>query len=729
MQSDSRGVYQTAYQILIAKSSSELASGPYFYDSKKVESSESVSVPYNGTALQPSTRYYWKVKVWDNQGNILEPESEVFFETGLFGGSWNNAAWIGSSKSQLSKFRTHYSIDYDLEIEKGSNNGTFVFGARDTSNFVAVEIYLDENDQSFLRVLHTTDGKVTKDLEENLSHLITKENRNKKHHIRLDVSTAQYAMKYFLNIMVDGQKIKDRLTITPYPKADLIYLCRLYSIGFNQPQGQNVTFSGITISEQTWNSVLYKRTEESVVKGNGSLQVWWPGEGVSAPMLRKQMNIDKEVKRARLYVTSRGIYEFYMNEKKVGVDFFNPGWTDYRYRLMYNTYDVTDFLQKGANAFGAVLGKGWWSDQMGFLTDWQDQYGSDESLFGKILIEYSDGTSDVVITDGSWKCYNKGPILSNSFQNGEEYDARKEVADWNMPSFDDSSWEQVKIYPELPANVKLQAYIGNPVRNHIQLTAVAVAEPAPGVFVYDMGQNIVGIPHLKVKGTSGQEITLRYGEMNYPEIIPKEPVAPYTIDKYVQRKGLVYTDNYRGALSTDYYTLKGDPEGEVIEPHFTFHGYRYIEIHGLEKALALEDVKGLVLESVGEQTSGYDSSNKLINRLFENIVWGQRGNFLSIPTDCPQRDERMGWLGDAQVFSRSATYNMNVDQFYTRWLYSVRDNQGEDGNYPNFVPVIDKPPYGGRIGNGAIGWTEAGIFFWRCTRQYGDEHHGNTSRW
>ena len=226
-----------------------------------------------------------------------------------------------------------------------------------------------------------------------------------------------------------------------------------------------------------------------------------------------------------------------------------------------------------------------------------------------------------------------------------------------------------------------KGYVGSPIQNNVTLTAQSMVEPIPGVYVYDMGQNMVGVPRLTFKGKAGQEITIRFGEMNYPETIPTEPVAPYTIAMYKEKKGQVYTDNYRSALSTDRYILKGDAAGETYEPRFTFHGFRYVEIHGLERPLPLEAVKGIVLESIGARTSGYETSDERVNRLFNNIIWGQRGNFLSVPTDCPQRDERMGWTGDAQVFARTATYNMNVDPFYTRWLYSVRDNQGDDGSY------------------------------------------------
>ena len=475
------------------------------------------------------------------------------------------------------------------------------------------------------------------------------------------------------------------------------------------------------ISEDTWNTLLYNPAETYVEKGEGKLNVWYPGENVSAPMLRKAIKIEKPVKSARLYATARGVYEFSVNGQKVGKDYLNPGWTDYRYRIMYNTYDITDLLRPGDNGIGAMLGAGWWSEHSGFLTGWQDQYGTRQSLLGKIVIEYADGTRETIVTNDSWKCYDRGPITFNGLQNGEEYDARKEVNGWDAPGFDDSSWKPATLFAAPPVNVEIQGYVGSPIQNNVTLTAQSMVEPIPGVYVYDMGQNMVGVPRLTFKGKAGQEITIRFGEMNYPETIPTEPVAPYTIAMYKEKKGQVYTDNYRSALSTDRYILRGDAAGETYEPRFTFHGFRYVEIHGLERPLPLEAVKGIVLESIGVRTSGYETSDERVNRLFSNIIWGQRGNFLSVPTDCPQRDERMGWTGDAQVFARTATYNMNVDPFYTRWLYSVRDNQGDDGSYANYIPVVGFPPHGAEDGGGAMGWMEAGVIVpWQMYQQYGD---------
>ncbi len=744
MASDRYGAAQSAYQLLVATDEAGLRSGEYYYDSGKRVSDRSVGIVYEGPALKPSTRYYWTVKVWDEQGQPVESDEKAWFETGLLGSGWSGARWIGSSKAPLSKYRSQFVLDYDVEIAEGSDRATFVFGARDDRNYVMAELDLNgSGGVPCFRLSHVTEGKLVEDASENVSAIIPSSSKREKHHIRLDVTTAQYALKYFVDVWIDGKKLENTsltpeekaqknrpnfwgglegaFTIYPYPKGDLIYLCRLYSIGFKQPAGQTATFSNIVLSEKAWDTELYRSSKIYTEKGTDRLNVWFPGADRSAPMLRKTIMIRKPIASARLYATARGIYEFSLNGKRVGNDYLNPGWTDYRYRFMYNTYDVTDLLRQGENGLGAQLGTGWWSDHNGFMTGWQDQYGTHLSLLGKLLVKYTDGTSEVFVTDESWKCYDQGPIIENSLQNGEEYDARKEVLGWTEPGFDDSSWKTATRFASPAVSVKLQAYVGSPIRNHVTLTAQSMAEPLPGVYVYDMGQNMVGVPRLKMRGEEGQEIIIRFGEMNYPTTIPTDPIAPYTIEMYKEKQGQVYTDNYRSALSTDRYIFRGDAAGETYEPRFTFHGFRYIEIHGLKEPLPLEDVKGIVLESIGEQTSAYETSDERVNRLYQNIVWGQRGNFLSVPTDCPQRDERMGWTGDAQVFARAATYNMNVDPFYTRWLYTLRDNQSADGNFPNYAPVVGFPPYGAEPGAGAMGWTEAGIIVpWQVYQQYGD---------
>ena len=326
--------------------------------------------------------------------------------------------------------------------------------------------------------------------------------------------------------------------------------------------------------------------------------------------------------------------------------------------------------------------------------------------------------------DGSWKKYDRGPVTRNGFQFGEDYDARQEVDGWKDGGFDDSAWAPADLFERPAPGVQIQAYVGLPIQNNITLDAISVTEPVKGTFVYDFGQNVIGVPRLEgMKGKAGQVVNLRYGEMIYPERIPTEPVAPYTIEMYKAKKGQVYVENYRGAISIDNYTMRGSKDGETYQPIFTDHGFRYVSVTGLDKPLPISSVKAVVLESIGNTTSDYESSNADINRLFQNIQWGQRDNFQAVPTDCPQRDERQGWTGDAQVFARTATYfSPWVDKFYARWFYSMRDNQNYDGSYFNYYPVTGRPPYGFTNDNpGWMGWMEAGILVpYQVWEQYGD---------
>ncbi len=744
MASDRIGAAQTAYRVMVADDEAKLAAGELVYDSGRIMSDESLGVPYYGKALNGSTRYFWKVQVWDEKYQMTESEP-TWFETGLMGIGWNSAQWIGSAEVLVSKYRAMFAIDYDVEIPQGSNRAVFVYSAQNDKNYISTELNLNGASKPQFVIRYCVEGDLRELATIDVSDIITAENSHKPHKVHINVTTPGYHLKSNIEVSLDGVRLKNPaaveapagpraravnpyiMVITPYPDGERVHdWARLHSVGFMQPRGEKAVFSNITISEKNWGTELYKDpVARHEVTGTGKMQIWEPYGHESAPMLRKTVNVEKPIKSARLYVTARGIYEFYINGKRVSNDYHNPGWTDYRYRIMYNSYDVTDMMQQGANGLGAMLGSGWFSDLNIFTSAYVDPYGIRQSLMAKVLITFEDGTSQVVVTDGTWKKYDHGPVVRNGFQFGEDYDARKEVDDWTLGSFDDSAWDDAVIFERPAPTVEIQAYVGLPMRNNITLEAISVSEPVKGTFVYDLGQNIVGVPRLEgMKGKSGQVVNLRFGEMIYPEIIPTAPIEPYTVDTYNKMKGQVYVENYRGALSIDNYIMRGKAEGESYQPLFTCHGFRYISVTGLDEPLPLNQVKGLVLESIGDATSVYESSNENINKLFLNIQWGQRGNFQTVPTDCPQRDERQGWTGDAQVFARTATYfSPWVGQFYARWLHSMRDNQHVDGSYFNYAPVTGTPPYGysPESAPGWMGWMEAGIIVpWQVYQQYGD---------
>ncbi|WP_405380036.1 family 78 glycoside hydrolase catalytic domain [Maribacter sp. LLG6340-A2] len=435
----------------------------------------------------------------------------------------------------------------------------------------------------------------------------------------------------------------------------------------------------------------------------------------AAPMLRTEFNAEnQEIAKARLYVTARGIYEMYLNGERIGEDYFNPGLTQYNKTHMYQTYDVTNLVQSGENAIGGWLSEGWWSGNITYQGDFWNFFGDRQSLRAQLIITYEDGSEQAITTnDTDWKLFTDGPIRYGSFFQGEVYDATKErhIRNWSTVGYNDSNWKKAKevplegnIYPgeELDfSDYRLRAQIGENPSIVKTLTAIQVDEVRPGVFVYDMGQNMVGFPKITLpNGVKGDTVTLRYAEMKYPDLT-----------EYGDEVGMVMMENIRAALTHDTYIRRGGTE--TIQPRFTFHGYRYVEITGIEKALPLEAVKGLVVSSIKEITSNYESSNALVNKLWENITWSLRGNFLSIPTDTPARNERMGWSGDISVFSEAATYLADIGPFLDRHLLAMRDVQREDGRFTDVAPL------GG--GFGGTLWGSAGIIVpWEVYQQYGD---------
>ena len=720
MQSDRYGAAQTAYRIVTATSKENLENGTYTYDSGTVNSSASVCIKYNGPELAPCTRYYWQVLVTDERGKVHESPAS-WFETGLMGGLWGNAMWIASNKMQLSPYRFDYAIEYDVETAK-PGPAKFIFGAPQEDCYVFV--MLDTRDSAKVMLGNALYNKETVQHTLNVSNIIPKADATKKHHIRLEVRGGG---NYDVKVSLDGRVISQGNQTSINCMRDSIGRpqARLFSIGYRQPQGFDAVFSNIKLLNYKWdNLVLNSDPKTYNAKGDNKAVLWMPGSDVNAPIMRKNVNVGKEVKRARLYATARGAYWFYINGQRVGDGYLNPGWTDFRHRIMYNTYDVTQMLRQGNNALGIELGHGWFCDDFGWAgAMWGDQYGYKPSALAMIKVEYTDGTNETFVTDNTWKVYNGGPLYVNNLYHGVIYDAQREVDGWKEPGFNDAAWEKVAILPPPPASTEIQGYVGLEIKNNITLTAKKMTRIG-NRFIYDMGQNFAGVPRLKnMKGRKGQTITIHFAEMLYPETVPENPRAPLTREHYERNKGQMYMDNYRSAISTDYYTFRGAPEGETFEPPFTQHGYRYVSIDGLDEPLPLEDVEGIVLESVGEQISRYETSNADINQLFSNIVWGQRGNFLAVPTDCPQRDERLGWTGDANVFCRTSTYNMMTGPFFNRWFYTLRDQKSDNGDVGGYYPSLGGTKEGApRSGfERGCGWSDVTITVpWEMYQQYGD---------
>jgi alpha-L-rhamnosidase len=411
-----------------------------------------------------------------------------------------------------------------------------------------------------------------------------------------------------------------------------------------------------------------------------------------SPYFRKKFNTSKKVTSAIAYITSHGMYEAQINGKRVGDSYLTPGWTSYNKRLQYQVYNVTDLLQQGNNAAGVVLGSGWYRSHLAW-SDNKDLYGKTLGILFQLDITYADGSTESVVSDDSWKSSTGGIIFAEIYD-GETIDAQKEKNGWSTAGYDDSGWSGVKLADF--KNDNLLAEYSQPVRKHETFKALRVMTTPKGEKVIDFGQNLVGWVVVKAKGNAGDKISIEHAEV-------------------LDKNGNFYTDNLRAAKATGTYILKGGAE-ETFEPHFTFYGFRYIKIEGYPGEIKPENFNAVALYSDMPLTGSFSSSNPLLNQLQHNIQWGQNGNFLDVPTDCPQRDERLGWTGDAQVFSRTATYNRNVNNFFVKWMKDVEADQQPNGSVPFVVPNV--------LGAGAgasTGWADvATIVPWNIYMAYAD---------
>jgi alpha-L-rhamnosidase len=415
-----------------------------------------------------------------------------------------------------------------------------------------------------------------------------------------------------------------------------------------------------------------------------------------SPYFRKEFTVGKKISRAVVYVTSHGFYELHLNGVKVGDQVLTPGWTSYNKRLQYQVYDVTGMIARGNNAIGAILGDGWYRCMLGW-TGWA-HYGKRTGLLVQLRITHDDGSESLVVTDDTWKCTSEGPVRMNDIYNGEVYDATRELTGWDRTGFNDAGWQPV-IVADYPYN--LVAMEGVPVRKIEELKPVKIFRSPKGSLLVDMGQNMVGWIRLKATGARGTVITVRHAEV-------------------LDKQGEFYTKNLRSAKCQLVYTMSGNGE-EVYEPRFTFMGFRYAEITGYPGELTPDKITGIVVHSDMKPTGSYECSNPLINRLQKNIQWGQKGNFVDIPTDCPQRDERLGWTGDAQAFSRTAAFNFDVSAFFIKWLKDLALDQKPGGEVPDVIPdILNKQ--NATTAAPSAGWADAAVIIpWTMYTVYGDK--------
>ncbi len=529
----------------------------------------------------------------------------------------------------------------------------------------------------------------------NLDRFLNDENINEPHKIRLDVTGNN------IRTFIDDREA-DYRQINPLGENDVVTFPRMCSIGYGLGAGTEAYFDGIRIGFLREPAEMFykKDTEKGICIKSGNermLKVFKP-DCHSLPMFRRDFSISGKVKKARLYAVSRGIYDCRINGAEVTHTRLNPGAGHYDRHLYYQTYDITNLINEGENGIGFTLSSGWWSGAQTFVLACFNFWGDKESLMAKVVIDYEDGRNEEFVTNcRDWDYYGEGPFRFSGLYYGEYYDAgRDEIyRNFSRPGFfidgikkplkaeaiPLGSYDALpgffRTYPEV--NHREPDFSGNfftAVRAVEKLTAKTVQSPAEGVYIYDLQQEIAGVPEIKFRGEKGEKAVIRYGEMLYP-----------ALEEYGELAGRLLQANLRDATSIDTFILSGNTETDVFCPKFTFHGYRYIEISGVKNPPAVSDVCSLQLSSVNEITGRVHTDNELYNRFFQNVKYSQLCNFISIPTDCPQRNERMGWTGDAHVFCRTALYQAQLRNFFIKYVECIADCQDADGNLPDVAPV------------------------------------------
>ena len=683
LESGERGQRQTAYQVLVASSEKLLKqnSGD-LWDSGKIEEDETIAIVYRGKPLASGQLCFWKVKVWDRAGKESAWSKPALWSMGLLKPEDWKAEWIGYDKPRAAnlseaQFGAAQWIWHAAD-PKDAPKGQRLF----VHDFVLPGNLVVDKAELLIAADNTCKFVIN-------TKQVVSVNGWKPAQI-VDVRNRINPGKNSLRTAVDNASagpagLIAKLTVTATDGR--VFTC------VTDEKWKTLDKPGANWHNRDLDSAAWPAAR---VLGAHGCEPWGKLQaGLVLPppvYLRTAFALEKKVARATLYATGLGIFDLYLNGQRVTEEFFNPGWTDYTKRVRYRAYDVTGRMQRGANALGAILADGWYSGYVGYGHN-RDHYGKLPRVRAQLNLEFTDGSIATVATGPQWKAAT-GSLLYSDFLMGESCDARLEPLGWDTADFDDGKWAAVNTGAELTPLV--QAHPAPAVQVFAELTAKTITEPKPGVWVLDLGQNFAGVPRLQIKGEPGQKIVLRFAERLNPD-------------------GTVYTVNLRSAQATDTYICRGKGT-EIWQPRFTFHGFQYIELTGLTKPPKKDTVVGLALSSATPDAGSFECSDPMLNQLRSNIYWTQRMNFIDIPTDCPQRDERLGWTGDAQVYIRTATLNCDVHAFFTKWLVDLcADSQRADGQFPCVAPVKVAGPDGGPA------WADAGIICpWTIYAVYGD---------
>jgi alpha-L-rhamnosidase len=701
-----RGRRQSAFQVLVASSPDALAADHGdLWDSGRVVSDATAHIEYAGRPLISRRVAHWKVRVWDEEGRASAWSTPASWTMGLLEASDWNARWIADANSIVSNRVNAPRNGYHSEFARSA----------DPAKWVAVDL----GESRRFDTVRLWPARPFDWQPDTPGFLFP---------VRFRVEVADHADFSDARLVIDRTQGDEpnpgtngwvgrfkaerarhvRLTATRLCERDAgnfgLALAELELLD----GGRNIAAGSTVTALDSKEDGAWSRT--NLV--DGIIQSVGPGAGpgaLPATLARTTFAVDGPVRRATAYVSALGLYELRLNGRRVGDQLLAPEWTSYRRRVHYQTHDVTGLLRPGMNAVGALLGEGWFAGRL--MAAGRFPYGNAPRLLLQLEIEMADGRTNLVVTGDSWRSTTDGPVRAAGIYDGETYDARRELLGWDAPGFRDDDWSPVQSFAIDPGP-KLVWQRNEPIRFLRELTPVAVTEPKPGVFVFDLGQNMVGWCRLRATGRAGETVMLRHAE-------------------WLNEDGMIYTANLRGAPQVDRFIPRSDG-GFEFEPHFTYHGFRFVEVTGLAATPGTHALLGRVFHSSSPLVGRFECSEPALNRLSENILWTQRANLMSSPNDCPQRDERLGWMGDIQAFAQTAVFNMDLAAFFTKFAQDVRDDQAADGRFPDFAPHPGNPDI---QFSGAPAWADAGVIVpWRAWQNYADirllrEHFESARRW
>jgi alpha-L-rhamnosidase len=686
-----RGARQTAYQILISDDLESLSEDRgRLWDTHQAKSEDSVNITCPSFQPEAGRIYYWKVRIWDQEGKPSAYSEPASWEMGLLRPPDWKAEWIAVDQGQGEKFQPEWGDWIWAEGHLNEENSRILFiqdfEVDKGQKIKAAPILAAADDEYDLYLNGTQLGRGT--------------------------SWKSVASYDALPLLQEGGNV---LAIEARNHSEECGL--LFGMLLVPEVGERITIkSDVTwkVSDQTvegWNTPSFKPDgwKQAVVVAPYNNSTWGEMKAGYVPrpprLARKDFNLGAPIQKARAYVSALGTYDLFLNGERVGNQRLAPEWTDYATRVQYQTYDVTPLLKEGANTVGMMVGNAWWGSILMGKSDSNYESGPFRALC-QIEVQYADGRRETIASDASWKSH-ASPILSDSLYHGETYDSRLELPGWNTPGCSDSDWDPVAVLP--PPKARLISQQCEPIQATEELKPVSVSEPSPGSFVFDMGQNMAGVARLMVNGPAGTTVRLRFAEV-------------------LKDDGNIYTDNYRGARCTDSYTLKGGGV-EIWEPRFTYRGFRYVEVTGYPGRPDKEAITGVVFHTAVRRIGEFECSNALINQIQKNITWGIRGNLHSIPTDCPQRDERLGWAGDAQAISWTANRNFDMARFFSKWITDLADSQNpEEGWVTDVAPSLGWGPASPAWGDALV------IVPWAVYQDYGDlriiqTHYDAMAKW